>query len=404
MPSVIGHILSCTAEPNATAAQLEPLGRLMARVADKDRLVHTAAREGMAGLLYKNLMQSGMLDRLNGSQAARLQSIYQDTARLNLKRIHDVKQLLRRMGDRGDRLVLLKGMVLLQRVYTDIGLREMTDIDLWVLKKDSQHLIHVLLGLGYTADPVYPNTFRKGPTTVDMHTHLLGADRIRARRMLLDKNQDRIFYAAQRIRFEGQGTRCLNPYDQVIYLGLHALKHNVDKLILLVDLKGVMAGWTVTDWRKLASRAREMGQEKTIGYITYLLDRSLGFRPPDGADRLDGIHDPYPWEKSVLRQRINKGRLPVYAPVLFFSPAKGIGRRCRFVLESVFPRPEVLRQIFPDRRRQRPWQLYLSRAAQIAGKAAVHGTGALWQTCKKKGRRMSLLLPLLGYCLQAATA
>ena len=62
----------------------------------------------------------------------------------------------------------------------------MTDIDLWVLKKDYPTVTGILKERGYEPDFLYPNTFRRGSTAFDLHTHILWADRIKARRLLLE--------------------------------------------------------------------------------------------------------------------------------------------------------------------------------------------------------------------------
>jgi hypothetical protein len=70
-------------------------------------------------------------------------------------------------------------------------------------------------------------------------------------------------------------------------------------------------------------------------------------------------------EKRILRKRVTGGSLPFWAPVFLFSSEKGLRKRFRFMLESVFPRPEIMRQIFPDSTHRRLWQLYLMRVLEL---------------------------------------
>jgi len=372
MISIEQQIMSCSAELNPAPDDDVRLRHLIGLAKDRGRLVDRAFKEGLAGLLYKNLRKADLLDTLNDVQREKLRRHYYRMVYTNLRRIHDLQQVLRHTNAEKIPVVLLKGIVLLDQVYQDIGLREMVDIDLWVLKKDYPGLIQILLSQGYVRDPVYPGTFRKGATTFDLHTHFLGADRIEARKLLLNRSQEHVYDNTRVISFGGHTALCLNPYDQVLYLGLHALKHNVNQLIWLVDIRGIVIDWQASDWKTLTARAREMAQEKTLVYIFYLLHHLLGFHPPGVADQILKQSRLHVLEKRVLKQRITKGDLPAWSPLLLFAPRKGLKNRGWFIFESVFPRPEILRQIFVDRHHSKAWQLYLLRAAQLANKVLIY--------------------------------
>jgi hypothetical protein len=47
------------------------------------------------------------------------------------------------------------------------------------------------------------------------------------------------------------------------------------------------------------------------------------------------------------------------------SSEKGLHKRFTFLLESLFPRPEIMRQIFVDATERGLWQLYLMRVLQV---------------------------------------
>ena len=201
----------------------------------------------------------------------------------------------------------------------------------------------------------------------DLHTHILWADRIKARELLLSKSQESIYQDTRIIHFEGQEALCLSRYDQVLYLSLHALKHNVDRLIWLVDIKNLLADWKRSDWEGLMNRARELGQEKTISYIFFLLLYLLDFRPPREARHLVERKRLHFLERKVLRERIKRDSLPIWSSLILFSSGKGLQKRFSFILETLFPRPEILRQVFVDYPDRKVWQLYWKRVVQLFG-------------------------------------
>jgi hypothetical protein len=324
MQSIEQKILCYAVELNPEQQHHVRLRRLISRYTDVDQLIDLADKEGLTCLFYKNLEKSGLLETLRQEQRERLQTSYYQTAGFNLKLIHDLKEVLDLLTRENIRVVLLQGMDLLQQVYGDIGLRPMIDIDLWVLQKDYAGLISVLIGRGYQSDPIYPNTFRKGSTTFDLHTHILWADRIEARKLLLNKGEEDIYQRARLMDLEGQTALCLNSYDQVLYLSLHALKHHMSRLIWLVDIKGLLENWKRSDWEALMNRAKELGQEKTLSYLFFILLHLFDFQLPPQAQQLMERKRLHLLEKRVLRERIKGNSLPFWAPVFLFSSEKGL--------------------------------------------------------------------------------
>jgi hypothetical protein len=337
---------------------------LMSQNVDIDRLIDMAFQEGLTGFLYKSLMSSGVLDTLGEEQKERLQSFYYNTVVFNVKLLHDLGEVLELLDQENIQVVLLQGIALLPQIYDDVGLRPTTDIDLWVEEKDFSALVRILLSQGYQRDKLYPTTFRKGSTILDLRTHILWADRIKAREFLLSKNQETIYNATKTIEVDGHEVRCLNEYDQVLYLMLHALKHNVERLLWLADIKLLIEDWKHADWQPLIDRARELGQEKPIYYILFLLTHLFAFQPPVEArqllqgDRLNLL------EKKVLRRRIAGNSLPVWAPLILFTSGKPWSTRLAFMFETLFPKAEVMRQIFPTHPEGKVWQLYCKRVLQ----------------------------------------
>lgn len=337
----------------------------MSRNPDANHLIEIAIKEGLVCLLYKNLKQSGGLKFLTKNQRQRIELLYYQTAGFNLRLIHDLREILCRLNQNKIQVVLLQGIVLLQQVYEDIGLRPMTDIDLWVLERNYPRLADILKISGYRKDPLYANTYRKGATTLDLHTHILGGERIKARAMLFKKSQDDIYAKIRVMNFEGRQALCLNQYDQILYLSLHILKHNVNRLIWLVDIMALVAGWRKSDWEALMDRAEELGQQRAVSYIFFLLRHLLDFYPPEVDPQFLERERIHFLTKRLLEQRIKKDALPVWAPFFLYSPGKIRLRRLTFIFETLFPREEVLRQVFADFPDLKVRQLYWMRILQL---------------------------------------
>jgi len=367
MISIEQKIVTCSTELNPNCYHQQRLRRLLSHHFDRDRLIDLAIKEGLAGFLYKNVKKAGIPEDVDHKLRESLQPLYYRTVEYNIKLINELKKLLSILNQKRLQVVLLQGMALLWQIYDDIGLRPLTDIDLWVMPKDYPGLVSVLSSLGYRKDPLYPYTFRKGSTEFEIQTHIPWADRIKASGLLLGKSQENIFGHTRTLAVEGRQALCLGKYDQVLYLSLHALKHNMDRLIWLVDIKSLLAEWKEPDWQEFLNRARELGQEKIVSYIFFLLPHLVNFQIPLEVLKFMGSMRPQFLGEKVLKRMIKRDSLPLWVPLFLMSSGKGWPKRFPFLLENLFPRPEILRQVFADSFGSNILQLYGKRVFQIFG-------------------------------------
>ena len=367
MMEIERRIIAEACNINPDADQRTEISKWVSYDFDADHLIALAVRLGVGGLLYRNLESAGLVDKLDLECSLRLRAIYYQTVQLNLNLIHDLKQVLQTLRHENIPVILMQGMALLLQVYPDVGLRPMKDVDLWVLPKDYDKLVSTLIGLGYQGEKYYPQIFAKGETIIDISTHILWADRIKARSLLLNKDQEVIFHNADLIMVEGQQAFCLNQYDQFIYLGLHTIKHHVERLIWLLDIKGIVDSWTGDDWDALIKRASDLGLQKTVAQILYLLNTLLKFQLPAEAKRMLQTISLGRAEKAILGLRRTRDALPAWCQIMLLPSGKGLRRRAAFTFETLFPRPEILRQVFANSPHLNTWQLYWKRSLQLMG-------------------------------------
>ncbi len=72
-------------------------------------------------------------------------------------------------------------------------------------------------------------------------------------------------------------------------------------------------------------------------------------------------------ERMILENRLNGRPLPVWSPMLLFTSGKGLLKKAALIFESLFPRPQILRQVFANTPHLKVWQLYLRRGRQLFG-------------------------------------
>jgi hypothetical protein len=360
-------ILACAANLDPDEDDSQKIRGCMSTVTDTSHLIDLAVKEGMAGFLYKSLLKAGLLDTLHPHHKQRLYETYYLTIRHNLKLIHALNEILKPLVPKQIPVILMQGISLLQQVYRDIGLRPMTDLDLWVLPTHYSDLIDGLVSQEFKCNSLYPHTFTKGEVVLDIHTHILGGDRIKSRDFLIDLGQEEIFKKARPINIENSVALCLSPSDQFLYLSLHALKHNLERLIWLVDIKCLVANWDVSDWKALIKRAEELGQKSALFYMVFVLKNIFKLKLPANISSCLDSWKPSFIERKVLTRRINGRSISTWSQLLLISAGKRMRDRISFVRETLFPRPDILRQVFPQESNLNDGQLYWKRVLQILG-------------------------------------
>lgn len=326
--------------------------------AESTRLVDAAVREGLAGLLYHRLKKSGRLQALDGPVRGRLESIYYLTIQTNLRFFAALKEIV----EEGVPFVLMQGAALLADTYQDPGLRPLSDIDLWVLPRNRDRLLSVLPRLGFEENPLVPRVFRRGAIRVDIHAHLGWTERIRARRFLFATDAEEIYRRCRPRSLEGVPVLSLDSYDQVTYLMVHAIKHNLERLIWLADIQRLVVAWQGPDWEAWLQRAQQLGQGRVAAVLAYLRQELFGLQTPAAA-----ASGPKPTALGRYLLRMRKKRpLPKWSSLELLSAGNRL-RQLQFAFESMFPRPEILRQVFADRVDLSDWQLYGLRIRQLLG-------------------------------------
>jgi hypothetical protein len=314
----------------------------MPETVDWAGLSKLAFEEGVAGLLYPVLRQRAQPP----DSLLLFREYHQATAALNLLHLDALHGLEKALCKEEVPLMALKGASLLDSVYSSIGMRLMEDIDLMVRPADRQRVSRMLVDMGYSRHPIFSNTFTKDRVVIDLHTHALNADRIGARSALLPCGMEPFWSASVPW---GEGFRFLkrpDDADNLLLLSQHMVKHSFSRLIWFVDIHRLLSNRDLAFWERLAQRARSLKQERLLSHVLYALNGLLGYLPPQ-----DSGH-PYPSERISTLERamldtMIKGKPPAHlGPLLALFCIPGYGGRFRFMMETLFPRREVIENEF----------------------------------------------------------
>jgi len=333
-------------------------------------LVERAEEEGVSGLLLHHLRHPKVVNPPPENILGHLKAIDLQTTRTTLAMVAELKRLSEWMILAGIQAIVLQGMSLI-KLYRDPGLRPLSDIDLMVRPIHKPKFKKMLLEAGYcNVAEVYPDIFYRDGICIDIHSHILNLDRIESRRYLFAQDMEPMWERA--IPYFGwtKNLMVLDPFDNFIALAAHALKHSYASLIWLVDLRELLIRLTgrPDGWEKIVERTYFWKQQKVILYTLLLMEGMLHHDNIPGWVYSDlGILQLSLAERYLIRLKIRGFSSERYCNALWLFIIPGVRYKLKFIHEALFPRDEIMTQIFLDNRGKGRKRSIIKRIFQTGG-------------------------------------
>ena len=317
-------------------------------ITDWPSLAQRAFHEGLATFLYSHCQSLNLLNAIPEETNKFLARIYAETSLINRHLLKEMEELENRLRKTGLQVIIFKGIALLKTVYSDVGIRPMEDIDLIVRQEHLQQLKHVLKGMGFVQNRLYPETFGKGILSIDIHLDFLSSHRIRSRQEIMDIRSANLWGSAIPVNGSVSLYR-LSQKNNLIALSFHLLKHQYDRLIWFVDIAETLKAYKyMSDWHDLIEYSQDIFADRLLLYTLLLTKQFIDADVPEkiltklGKDNLSAI------EKYLIRLKSVHAPIGTLTNLLWMFQIRGTGKKIRFIKENMFPRREVMNQIFPD--------------------------------------------------------
>jgi hypothetical protein len=267
------------------------------RVEDWDSLAALAEREGLAGILWRELQRAGASPP---TSATRRFEEFVTLQRLRQPRLErSLEEAMGAVANAGVPCALLKGPFLGERLYGEAALRPSVDLDLLVSADDLDHATAALGDAGWRVEGGASARWhrrhhhhlllgRPGATDVELHFRAhVGFGAVLPAEDLLGRTSSS--------EFLGKPVRLLAPEDEALYLAVHAAGHGLGRLLWLVDLKALLALHPGLDWNAVVARAQAFGLLRAAAF-SFSAASDLGAAVPPEAQAL-----------SPLRRRAAEG-------------------------------------------------------------------------------------------------
>jgi hypothetical protein len=136
---------------NPSVVELEQIDSLILEVTDWDYLTKTIIDRGIAPLLFKKLPFLTNSSQIPDIVRSKLQHTYYITISRGTILLDYFQNIADAFSKQSISIIGLKGVYLSENLYTDIGLRQFSDIDLLVHEEDGEKCLTILEGMGFRA-------------------------------------------------------------------------------------------------------------------------------------------------------------------------------------------------------------------------------------------------------------
>ena len=329
-------------------------------------LASQAAIDGVDSWLYVHSLRS----QTPVPEIARrtLETAYREIAAANCIRVDALGSLMTELMDAGLDVLLMPGASLLP-LYPDPGCRPMDDVDLLARPGHFPGISAFLHSRGFQPLARHEGLLTDGDLVIDLHTDLVNGERLPSRR-LATWMEPELAWRHRRFRVvEGRRLQVLGPEDEVLASAVHALKHSFGCLKWFLDLRMLLG--EPLDWDLLRSRAERGNLGRVLAYSLRFLEQELGVGLPAGVAGWSVAPSCGRVEEALL-QRLFRGRSHAeWGEVLWALSCQRRRDRARFLVEFLFPRPQVLRQVFPRAPDHSLPVAYALRFAQLCWRGAA---------------------------------
>lgn len=337
-----------TGDDGARAQQLAG-----ATAEDWQGILRCASLHGTKALLYRQLKATGVQvpeEILQGLREGYLQGVLR-----NMRLFHELYGVLDLFHHEDVPVILLKGAYLAERVYGDIAVRPMVDMDILVKEQDLGRVRDILSNLGFAQRGLLDEAIREAHHFVYKHPgHGLCVE---VHWDLIDKlygvhvDIEGLWGRAQPTTLRGVPLLVMTPEDTLLHLCVHASVHVFQYGLRMVCDIAEMVWRGGIDWERVGQRAYLWKAERCV-YVNLWLARGLLNAPvPEG------------WLDSIKPRDLDRRYLLLAEEHLFMSVEeperaltaqlvkmwmeKGVAGKFVRLWRRLFPSRQVMAVMYP---------------------------------------------------------
>lgn len=267
-------IACCRVEPD-----LEEIGKQLQAITNHQSLIATSMRHGVLPLVYKTLKNFNEQNHkllitnhqsliTNHHFLSELKSHYMSIVQRNMLMTAELTRIMQRLKEHNIDALAFKGPALAQIAYGDITLRNFSDLDVLIHRRDFRRAAELMLYDGFK--PRYPiETFTGDKAMFEMNNDCPFYDQKRRisieihwdffRKLALPTARFQPWYETENVTINGMEVRTLRKETHLLYHSLHGSKHIWERLCWVVDIDRFIRNVPGLNWDLIIDQARKLG-------------------------------------------------------------------------------------------------------------------------------------------------
>jgi hypothetical protein len=345
------ELLVCCARTHLDSKSAARIAALVQQPIDWDYLIRAATRHSLLPLLHSHLSATCPED-IPGAASDRIKEHSQNNSRNCLLLTGELIKLQRLFQSENIPIIPFKGPTLAASFYGDIGLRQFSDLDLLVRKRDVFKAREILISAGYLP------RYRLGATQraamveqkceepfdrdddaamVDLHWAVIPT------RFSFAPDTASIWQRLERVSLSGCEFLTVAPEDLIMLICIHGAKHAWERLGWICDLAELIRARSRMDWNSVIEVGSRNGGQRILSLGLFLasdlLDAPL---PSEVFERVKSDRQVRSLAAKVyanLFRRIDR-QISVYERDLFYLRAMTrVKDRAQLCLDHIRPTP-----------------------------------------------------------------
>ncbi|MBI4813226.1 MAG: nucleotidyltransferase family protein, partial [Methanobacterium sp.] len=278
------ELLLCCARTHIEAPVVEKINKLLQKDLEWDYLIDLASVHSLRSLLYFQLSQI-CPENVPSNVMNQLKDHYKLNARRNLLMFGELFKILKLLESESTKAIPYKGPVLAGKTYGNLSLREFSDLDIFIDKKDVLKVKEILVSSGYLPklklskereiqylkiQREYQFINKESGVSVEIQWNLVDISLSFPDEHVFTMNQIK----TQLAEINNKKISVFSDEDLLLILSLHTVTHLWGKLSWISDIAELVKNSEKLNWDRIIEKSKQMAVERIL-YLNLALCSEL---------------------------------------------------------------------------------------------------------------------------------
>jgi hypothetical protein len=374
--SIEDKLILAAARLNPSDEEIRSIEELISTVDDWEFFTSSAIRNSVGPLVYKNFTYVKNYSSIPESAISKLKQTYYISFNRNEAIYKSFRIAVKALSEKDKSVIALKGIFLVDKIYHDIGLRHMSDIDLLVKKEDAESCRNILIGIGFETKERFKSEFIRS-THDTKHLPQLVKDNVSIELHLKTHTDDCEYnvnvddYWRNAVNTEISKTACLalSPTDLLQHLCLHLdyhFKNGKIQLYSYCDISEVLKFYKdEISWDAFEQSCNKYNCSKNVFLQIYIAHKYFAAPLPEHMQKKASDYADEQSERLFISYlKGNEDEISneiANSNIKKLKQIKGTGQKLKYLLDDLFPSAAFMRSRYKIKNKSLLYWYYIIR-------------------------------------------